>query len=985
MKPRKFFSLLIYLLLTGRAFAGTISPYLEHTISGLGSSEKVPVVILMKKSKSTSPLKTTLYREYRTRAQRHGFGILKLKKDAEVQNDLLGKLNKMEEECLAADIKGHWIINAVTADIAVSELDELALRDDVARIFPQPTITLVGPDDDPAPFSDAAALIEPNLKTIGADSAWALGYTGAGRIVCSFDTGVKGIHPALYDRWKGLDGNSSAAWYDPIGRESFPHDESSDHGTHVMGIMVGLDSSNLDEIRYIGVAPGAKWISAAVIDIWGASIIDAFEWAADPDGDPNTISDVPDVINHSWGLFNSTAGCNDYFYEVINNTEALGIVNIFAAGNEGEAGSMTIRNPANRAYDSLDCFAVGMIDYRDSLLDERSSRGPSDCDQLIIKPNVVAPGVFIRSSAGSSSYIWRDGTSMAAPHVSGAVAILREYAPDATAEEIKEALLAGCRRLPAGDSLPNNDYGWGLIYIPAALEALSPSHRPDLRIYSYDHVPVNPGDTASGYIAIKNSGSEVDSVYSKVLTSDGALTVLTDSLFFGYLGPDDISFSNIPFEAAVHDTVPDGAVLTIDLGFYGRGGYISSDRLFIEAGKRPPVSFYTHKNNVLRFTVSNFGQYGFADWSFNPLGYSGFRYVDTLRNDLMEGALLVGVGPDHVSDGARNIAKEPDNDFAVAAASTISDPGAFADQETHSTFDDKRAEHPIGIRITQNTYCWKSPPNDNFVILEYIIQNIADTAVTGMYVGLFFDWNLHTAKNDGGGSRLPENLGYLYHDSTIFPYIPSRYRGIAVLNSEGIATHKIRRRPTEWANPLSDDTTYVFPENEKYLALSEGILDSDDQFVYDLSQTVSTGPFTLLPKAIDTAVFAVVAADTSLTNLITAASRAKDKYDHLTDVEDEGSDLIPNIFSLNQNYPNPFNSTTIISFTLKVRADVRLTIYNILGNRVIDLVDCNLAAGYYRFRWDGRDYSGVQVASGPYLYQLHSGNFRSARRMILVK
>ena len=64
-----------------------------------------------------------------------------------------------------------------------------------------------------------------------------------------------------------------------------------------MGVMIGYDSAS---DRHIGVAPGARWISAATIDLLGASIIDAFEWAADPDGDPNSIDDVPDVINHSW-------------------------------------------------------------------------------------------------------------------------------------------------------------------------------------------------------------------------------------------------------------------------------------------------------------------------------------------------------------------------------------------------------------------------------------------------------------------------------------------------------------------------------------------------------------------------------------------------------------------------------------------------------------------------------------------------------------
>jgi bacillopeptidase F len=220
-----------------------------------------------------------------------------------------------------------------------------------------------------------------------------LGWNGTGRIICSFDTGVNGLHPALHSRWKGLDGDSAAAWFDPVDKTSFPHaflnigGNVPSHGTHTMGIMVGADPSTLDTV---GVAPGAKWISAAVVDIPGASLLDAFEWAADPDGNPNTVSDVPDVINHSWGFVDRP--CLNVFYDAIEHTEALGIVNIFAGGNSGTGGPT---NPADRGLDSLDCFAVGNLDHTNEEIYPGSSRGPA-CDGFNVKPNVVAPGTAIR-------------------------------------------------------------------------------------------------------------------------------------------------------------------------------------------------------------------------------------------------------------------------------------------------------------------------------------------------------------------------------------------------------------------------------------------------------------------------------------------------------------------------------------------------------------------------------------------------------------
>ncbi|MCP4709886.1 MAG: S8 family serine peptidase, partial [Planctomycetes bacterium] len=306
------------------------------------------------------------------------------------------------------------------------ELESLAGHPDVLSIQTMLTIESIIPQKTGITYSslslDISSEIPSNLEIIGAPQAWELGLTGEGSVICSFDTGVDGLHPALFDSWKGHDGDSSAAWYDPFGKEPFPHfiPEAGPflykHGTHTMGTMVGHDDNTGDTI---GVAPGAKWISAAVINLPYPSIIDAFEWAADPDGDPNTFDDVPDVINHSWGAINELAGCDDYLWELIDNTEALGIINIFSAGNEGLL-PQTIANPANRANDSLDCFAVGNFNHwtsSENKIDDNSARGPSDCDGVSIKPNVVAPGTAITSSVPDGDYDSMNGTSMAAPHV----------------------------------------------------------------------------------------------------------------------------------------------------------------------------------------------------------------------------------------------------------------------------------------------------------------------------------------------------------------------------------------------------------------------------------------------------------------------------------------------------------------------------------------------------------------------------------------
>ena len=99
----------------------------------------------------------------------------------------------------------------------------------------------------------------------------------------------------------------------------------------------------------------------------------------------------------------------------------------------------------------------------------------------------------------------------------------------------------------------------------------------------------------------------------------------------------------------------------------------------------------------------------------------------------------------------------------------------------------------------------------------------------------------------------------------------------------------------------------------------------------------------------------------------------------------KATEAVPTAFSLSQNYPNPFNPTTTITYALKEDVQVRLTIYNVLGQQVTTLVDGFQQAGYKSAVWDGRDAAGVAVPSGAYVYRLVAGDFVQARTMLLVR
>lgn len=103
-----------------------------------------------------------------------------------------------------------------------------------------------------------------------------------------------------------------------------------------------------------------------------------------------------------------------------------------------------------------------------------------------------------------------------------------------------------------------------------------------------------------------------------------------------------------------------------------------------------------------------------------------------------------------------------------------------------------------------------------------------------------------------------------------------------------------------------------------------------------------------------------------------------------TGIEVTDSNL-PTKFNLNQNYPNPFNPTTRISYALPKDAQVKLMVFNVLGQKVKTLIDEQQGAGYKVVHWDGRDENGIAVVSGVYLFRIEAGEFSATKKMLMLK
>lgn len=485
--PWRYLLIGILCLAPSPARAAQIHDHLAIDLSHCNSEDRFAVILYMADQAPIRTLSADLESRSAPRQRRHAEIVEALRAAQTSQNDLLADLEVRKQTGSVSGFTSYWIANLIIAEMTKAALLELAQRDDIAWIEPNFVAEMIMPRADPGAPTTSGGRGEATggLRVIQADRVWyELGITGAGRLVANCDSGVDGAHPALAARWRGAHGHPAGeCWLDLLGGQpNFPYDAHG-HGTHVMGTMTGLGIATGDTI---GVAWNAQWIATnPILQELGTQfdndVIRALEWLVDPDGDPETIADVPDVIENSWRVSedygHGYVDCDSRWWEVIDHCEAAGIVTVWVAGNEGPAPE-TIGSPADRALTLTDAFSVGAIDAFHSgfpyPLAYDSSRGPTGCNvpaERKIKPEVSAPGVSIYSSVpgGGYSNIY-SGTSMAGPHVAGTVALMREANPDLDVNTIKEILMetAVDHGIPGED----NAYGWGVIDAYAAVQTV---------------------------------------------------------------------------------------------------------------------------------------------------------------------------------------------------------------------------------------------------------------------------------------------------------------------------------------------------------------------------------------------------------------------------------------------------------------------------------------------------------------------------------
>ncbi len=865
----------------------------------------------------------------------------------------------------AANIKEFWIAPAMALDIPISKIGKLSMLPGIASIIEDAPIELIEPVET-KPVTAKAGLARDHLTSLNIPTLWSRGLTGRGRLVCSFDTGVEGSHRALFSKWRVNQTTAAAAWFAPSSSETFPFDASSGHGTHTMGLMVGSY-----EADSFGVAPDAEWISAAVIDQGQtlsktiSDILAAFQWAVDPDGDPSTVDDMPDVILNSWGVPTTIfEPCDATFAQAIDNVEAAGIVTIFAAGNEGP-NPKSLRLPANSAISPLNTIAVGAIDDATNVIADFSSRGPSSCDDSKIKPELVAPGVSVYSCTKGGGYILKSGTSMAAPLIAGLVTLLRQYNPEATVDEIKNAIIQSARDLGAIGE--DNTYGYGLPDAEAALSFMPPPPFPQISIANQiigGDGYADLGENFNFYVEFEYVSGYTQYLEVYLDCYEEGVEVINDYALFILDQKSRYSTNATPYVIRFDEPLINGQMIPFVMRVYMPSDTICDTiDLQIMVGHEFDGNMVTHTTSQIELSVTDEAQYGMGAASVYPVGGDGFRYRDS-DNLLYEAGIIVGRNPLQLSSSIRDSLGDAYNsDFTPSEPLATVYPDFDGGFKSTTVMTDTQSGIMIPITVSQSISSYNDPGDESFLIFRYTLINNSNGNISGLYFGFVVDFDLG-ATGDRLGLDTNDNLLYQTGDQKAIGILP-----LSELNG--------------YLSVENDQNKSGFTAQQKYDFISQAGIDINDSLTGDYLTIVSFGPFYMAPYTSKEISLALIAGE-DLAALQLSAGRAFDRFNSSTSVEDDVV-ILPHEFELFQNYPNPFNPSTTISFNLDRAAFIKLTVHNILGQEIITLSEGIVSPGHYDFEWDGTDKFGVGVASGVYFYRLQNDVTSQTRKMLLLK
>jgi subtilisin family serine protease len=937
---RCLFMTLLAVAVTQAQPLNRIHPVLMEKLRQSDDATQVQVIIVMKDQVDVNAMHTAFRAVRASKDERHFSVVTALQsKAAATQRSILEYLAAQATVGAVGQYEPMWIVNMVLATVTKRVILDLAGREDVGMIYEDGVLELDAPVEFGLASSQPGAA-EPNLRAINAHRLWELGYTGQGMLVMNIDTGVNGAHPGLAARWRGNQPGVSwyHAWYDQkVPPSTVPVDYGgTKHGSHTMGIMTGLETATADTF---GIAFGAQWIASPTIDVGFSPhtsyTLRAFQWAADPDSNATTSDDVPDVISNSYQDPNvASTQCNGAggYWSVVDALEAMGTAVVWSCGNAG-SGASTITPPKNRISTNVNFFSVGNLNTSTAppwTISSSSSRGPSSCDGVTFKPEVCAPGTSIRSSVAGTAYGLMSGTSMASPHVAGALAVLRSANPAYTCSDLKEILLnTAVDYGPAGE---DNTYGNGLIDMWAAFQQIS---------------------VANPRIEGTVTGSAIGDTLANVLVENRTTGVTVNTNARGY------------FRFVLADTGT-YVIRMSKLGFATRVDTVHAPH---------DSTTYTHNVTMTRLPAPHV--------TVNPTSIS----VNLVQGDSVTRNLSISnTGPSSsqlayslsINGGIGGLLEERVGTTTTSSTSSglVRGNRYFATRRT--TLKEIKSYHVIGTSTQMIFAVYESTTPTGVFTRIYNGSPITTGTGTGFFSSGPISVQLDSGKYYLIGAGWQGSITYYYSTSATTPV------GFGSALSGFTSSYP---PPTSITVSSTTTTFYygsVVTTSGKFITVANAAGDTlNGGFGNDHSVGIATAQLDPAGSPY-TGQIVVTSNDTANATVLVPVT-----VSIVTGVEEALG--VPAEYDLSQNYPNPFNPTTRIEYALPYSSRVKLVAYNVLGQLVATLVDKERPAGRFAVEWNGIGSSGNTLSSGVYFYRIvaertdGSQTFTRTRKILLLK
>ena len=728
-----------------------------------------------------------------------------------------------------------------------------------------------------------------HLIMINAFSAWDITKGDTTVVVGITDTGWDNTHPDLVGNAKknyndpinGADDDGDGYIDNFIGWDLGNNDndaqlEGSNHGTHVSGLAAAATDNGIG-IASIGF--NTKFMPLKISNSAGI-LTQAYQgvvYAADHGCF---------IINCSWGSTTPGEFQKDVIdYAIINK----GCLVVGACGNDGNE---VLFYPA--AYDGVLTVAAS----EESDLKKNNSNYGYYVD-------ISAPGENMWSTIGGGSYGNNGGTSMAAPVVSGAAALVKAMNPSYTNQQVAAVL-----RATAFDMNPLNPtyfdkLGNGRLDVSNALTATSP------QFVELTAVDVND---QNDNIYIEADTLRIVGIFTNYLSAISGLTVtLSSTSPYVTIIDATTSLPNLnTLQSYTHGADPflvqvlNGAPFNEQVLFKAvitNGSYTVNE--YFNVVLNP--DYINVEVNQVKTTITSKGKIGFNDVN-NSIGL-GFSFNG--EQLLYESGLMIGTNINQVSDCVRG-ASGQDLDFQSLINVKYNPPYVSA-LDLIGKMDDATYALSLNVSIEQTSYAFATTPNDKFVIVQYLLKNEGLATINDLYLGLFADWDIQNYALNTSGFDASRKMGFARSLEA-----DSLYAAIKLLTNGTFVNYSLDNVS---GGAGGVDISNGFTTDEKYTTLSTNKASAGLPSGQDVAHVVSSGNFTLNAGDSVIVAFAIIAGN-GLADIQTSADAAQDIYDNpigVNELEEE------DYFSI---YPNP----TTGWLTIKTNATFnQIVIKNVLG------------------------------------------------------